>query len=433
MRRQAALQAHTDATNAVPAGNSTRLRGRWLLAARIAWILLFAVALASFLVSLRNTRGGIEHPTSDNAVLQPSAVDALSHAGIALDTYLWVSIGVACVVLVVSVALALILVLRRGDDWMVLLVSVFLVVYTASNVGLPSNGSSANSNFFPDVAFAILVGQQNVPALVIPFAVFLLFPSGRFVPRWSRPLFAAAIIWAIGIAVAPTLFDGLLFLGYPLFIGAIIVCIVYRYRRTSTPVERQQTKWVIVGLVVSLLANQAFWISTQFTPLGQTLYPPLSFLAYQLVLLLVPVTFFVAIQRHRLYDIDTIINRALIYGSLTAILAGVYIAGVIGVQSIVNAIARTPGGKTSPVLIVVTTLLIAALFQPLRRFIQRFIDRRFYRSKYDTHETLETFSTTLRQEVDLSALTGQLVTVVNETMQPEHISLWLRENERRRQ
>jgi hypothetical protein len=382
-------------------------------------------------MSLPNYRGGIEHPAADSAILPPGAVAALSHAGIALNTYAWVSVGVACVMLLVSVALALILVLRRGDDWMVLLVSVFLVFYTTSNVGLPTNGSSTNPSTLSDVAFAVLIGQQNVPALVIPFAVFLLFPSGRFVPRWSRPLFVATIIWAIGLAVTRTLFGGLLFLGYPLFIGAIIVCIVYRYRRVSTPVQRQQTKWVIVGLVVSLLANQAFWGLALLTSLGQTLYPPFSYLAYQLVLLLVPVTFFVAIQRHRLYDIDTIINRTLIYGSLTVILAGIYIAGVIGVQTLVNTIAQKPGGSASPVLIVITTLLIAALFQPLRRGLQRFIDRRFYRSKYDSRKTLEAFSATLRQEVDLSALTGHLVEVVTETMQPEHVSLWLRENESR--
>ena len=145
------------------------------------------------------------------------------------------------------------------------------------------------------------------------------------------------------------------------------------------------------------------------------------------------ICFGVAILRYRLYDIDVIIRRTLIYGSLTAILAGVYIAGVIGVQSIVNTIARTPSGKTSPVLIVITTLLIAALFQPLRRIIQRFIDRRFYRSKYDTRKTLEAFSATLRQQVDLPTLTGQLVNVVTETMQPEHISLWLRDAKSREQ
>jgi hypothetical protein len=143
------------------------------------------------------------------------------------------------------------------------------------------------------------------------------------------------------------------------------------------------------------------------------------------------VAFVFAILRYRLYEVDVIIRRTLVYGSLTLILASFYIAGVIGVQTLVNTIAPHPGNKTSPVLIVITTLLIAALFQPLRRTIQRFIDRRFYRAKYDTRKTLEAFSATLRQEVDLSALTGQLVSVVTKTMQPEHISLWLRENERR--
>jgi hypothetical protein len=137
-------------------------------------------------------------------------------------------------------------------------------------------------------------------------------------------------------------------------------------------------------------------------------------------------SFGVAILRYRLYDIDVIIRRTLIYGSLTAILAAVYVVGVIGVQALVNTIAHKPDEVSSPILIVITTLLIAALFQPLRQRIQRFIDRRFYRSRYDTRKTLDSFSTALRQEVDLPRLTGRLVEVVHETMQPEHVSLWLR-------
>ncbi len=218
-------------------------------------------------------------------------------------------------------------------------------------------------------------------------------------------------------------------IGYPLFIVAIIVCMVYRYRRGSTPVQRQQTKWVIAGLVVSLVANQAFWFPTQFTALGATIYPLLCYLAYQLVLLLVPVTFFIAIQRYRLYEIDTLINRALVYGSLTAILALVYAAGVIGLQALVGGLTGASGQSGSPLAIVATTLLIAALFRPLRARLQAMVDRRFYRRKYDAARTLAAFEGALRREVELAAVRDHLLAAVEETMLPEHAALWLREPE----
>jgi hypothetical protein len=422
--------ARIEALATAPAGG-TRLHGRRLVAARVAWLLLFAVALVPFLLALPGYRASIERPSPDDAVLSPGAVEALVSAGISLAAYAWASLGMACLVVLVSVAIALVLAWRRGDDWMALLVSVFLVIYATSNVGLPNGGLSANPSSVSAVAFAVLASQQNVPAAVIPFAVFLLFPSGRFLPRWSRALFVAATLWAVAIAVVPEVLGGFLFLGYPLVIGAIIVCMISRYRRVSTPVERQQTKWVVAGLVVSLLANQAFWFPSHFTSLGQTLYPPLCYLAYQLVLLLVPVTFFIAIQRYRLYDIDPLINRALVYGSLTAILALVYVVGVIGGQTVVGSFTHASGAAQSPLVIVGTTLVIAALFQPLRRRLQAFIDRRFYRRKYDAAKTLASFGTGLRQEVDLRELSDHLLTVVEETMQPAHASLWLRPPDKR--
>ncbi|HEV8191453.1 MAG TPA: hypothetical protein VGP82_08200 [Ktedonobacterales bacterium] len=408
----------------------TRLSGRWLLGARIAWVLLFALALVPLLASLPSYLPKIEHSASDNAALPPGAVEALARAGISLQTYAWVSLVTTCVVVLLSVVIALLLVWRRGDDWMALLVSVFLVVYTTSNIGIPSNGPSGNPGSPSEALYAVLVSQQNVPAAVVPFAVFLLFPTGRFVPRWSRGLFVASTVWAFALTLVPELLGGLLILGYPLFIGAIIVCMIYRYRGGSTPVQRQQTKWVIAGLVISLVANQAFWLLTQFASWGETIYPPLSFLAYQLVLLLVPVTFFIAIQRYRLYEIDTLINRALVYGSLTVILALVYVAGVISLQALVGGLTGAAGQDGSPLAIVATTLLIAALFRPLRTRLQAIVDRRFYRSKYDAAKTLAAFESALRREVELAAVRDHLLAAVEETMLPAHASLWLREPER---
>jgi hypothetical protein len=141
-------------------------------------------------------------------------------------------------------------------------------------------------------------------------------------------------------------------------------------------------------------------------------------------LLVVPVFTYIAILKYRLYDTDLVINRALVYGFLTAFLAAVYFGGVTATEAIFRALT---GQEQQPQLaIVVSTLVIAALFSPLRRRIQSFIDRRFYRSKYDARKTLEAFSAKLRDETDLDALSEDLVGVVQETMQPAHVSLWLR-------
>jgi hypothetical protein len=140
--------------------------------------------------------------------------------------------------------------------------------------------------------------------------------------------------------------------------------------------------------------------------------------------LLIPLSLGVAILRARLFDIDVVINRTLVYGSLTAMLALVYLGGVATSQAIFRALTRQE--QQPQLAIVISTLVIAALFNPLRRRIQGFIDRRFYRRKYDARKTLEAFSAKLRNETDLEALSDDLVGVVRETMQPAHVSLWLR-------
>ncbi|MGZ3673658.1 MAG: hypothetical protein ACXVCO_05065 [Ktedonobacterales bacterium] len=406
---------------------STVLSGRWLLVARVGWILLVVLSLAAFIMALRGDLSSNQHTTTTNAALSPESAAALFRIGISLDAYAWTSLGIACVVMLVSTVMAVVLFWRRSDDWMALLVGLFLIIYTTSNIGPPINplnGSTSSPSTFGALLYAILLGTQNAPGVAIPFAVFLLFPSGRFVPRWSRWLFVVSLVWAVAISAAPLFLDGILFLGYPVFIGAVIICMVYRYRRASTPVQRLQTKWVVAGLIVSLLANQAFWSLTSFTSLGQTIYPPLAYVGYQLVLLVVPVTFFIAIQRYRLYGIDTLINRALVYGSLTAVLTGIYETGVLGVQSLADAFTGKAIGQ-QPIIVVATTLLIGALFRPLRARLQSAVDRRFYRSKYDAAKTLDAFSAVVRHDVDLTELRGRLLEVVAETMQPAHVSLWL--------
>jgi hypothetical protein len=216
-------------------------------------------------------------------------------------------------------------------------------------------------------------------------------------------------------------------------VGVIVVSAmygqIYRYRHVSTPTERQQTKWVLFGillwLVLMALLSIPYTIELNL-PRGSTLpwWTLFSSTGWSLTLTIVPLALSIAVLRYRLYEIDLLINRTLVYGSLTVMLIVVYFGGVTATQTILRTIT---GHEEQPQLaVVVSTLVIAGLFNPLRRRVQSFIDRRFYRSKYDARKTLEAFSARLRDETDLEALNAELVGVVRETMQPAHVSLWLR-------
>ena len=199
-------------------------------------------------------------------------------------------------------------------------------------------------------------------------------------------------------------------------LGAVISLFV-RFRRARGD-ERQQIKWFVSAAALTLV-----WIIV-FGQVTRGLPEAIVALASLLVLPSIPIATGIAILRYRLYDIDLIINRTLVYGSLTLMLALVYFGGVTVTQALFTALT---GQEEQPQLvIVVSTLVIAALFTPLRRRIQSFIDRSFYRRKYDAAKTLEEFSMKLRDETDLQALSDDLVGVVRETMQPAHVSLWLR-------
>jgi hypothetical protein len=194
-------------------------------------------------------------------------------------------------------------------------------------------------------------------------------------------------------------------------LGAVISLFV-RFRRARGD-ERQQIKWFASAAALTLA-----WIIVAEEQSGEIVA-----LWGLLVIASIPVATGMAILRYRLYDIDRIINRTLVYGVLTGILALVYFGGVATSEAIFRALT---GQEQQPqIAVVVSTLVIAALFTPLRRRIQRFIDRRFFRRKYDARKTLEAFSAQLRDETDLEALSNDLVGVVRETMQPTHVSVWL--------
>jgi hypothetical protein len=188
----------------------------------------------------------------------------------------------------------------------------------------------------------------------------------------------------------------------------------------SNFVQRQQTKWVVLGIVAAAVGYCMFLVLNLLQ--GGILASLLGYTAALLLLFLLMISIVVAVLRYRLYDIDLLINRTLVYGLLTVMLVALYFGGIVVLQRLFVALT----GQQSTLAIVASTLLIAALFNPLRHRIQSFIDRRFYRRKYDARKTLESFSAKLRSETDLIALSDDLVSVVSETMEPAQVSLWLR-------
>jgi hypothetical protein len=285
------------------------------------------------------------------------------------------------------------------------------------------------------------------PLWVLGFNLFvlmlILFPTGQLPRsrwRWVVYLYVAVALGeVIAMPFLPGTLEGLDLIENPLgieglpigrkpvqalvFTGGLVASatLILRLRRGSW-VERQQIKWLAYAATAS--AGGSILTYTPPEAIGARWVTSVGYVLLELGVLGIPISIGIAILRYRLYEIDTLINRTLVYGSLTAMLALVYFGGV----TVTQALLRTLTGqeKLPQLVIVASTLLIAALFTPLRRRIQSFIDRRFYRRKYDARKTLEAFSAKLRDETDLEALNNDLVGVVRETMQPAHVSLWLR-------
>jgi hypothetical protein len=204
----------------------------------------------------------------------------------------------------------------------------------------------------------------------------------------------------------------------PIVVLVTISSTVIRFRRSSGR-ERLQLKWVAYTAALTAASFLVSFVLPE--PVPRVAEDAVFFLGV-VAFAAIPIAAGVAILRHRLYDIDVLVNRTLVYGLLSLSLAVVYVSGIASLQGLF----RTLTGQESQLAVVASTLMIAALFGPLRRRVQGFIDRRFYRRKYDAAKTLESFSAKLRDETDLETLSGDLVGVVRETVQPAHASLWLR-------
>jgi hypothetical protein len=331
--------------------------------------------------------------------------------------------------------LAALLLVRKSNDWMALLVAFWLVAVLGTSIittDLPTLREALGQ--IPGlVLFSSIIFLDTISTCL----VFALFPNGLFIPRWTRWIvgIGGILMILILVTISPSsfLWYTLVTILFFCMMGIVIVAQFYRYRYVSSPVQRQQTKWVIFSFIVCLLlAFMLFvpqWLVPELNQAGSP-YQVINVVSWYIEDLLIALSFGIALLRYRLYDVDVLINRTLVYGTLTAILATIYIGCVVLLQHLVNGMTGQIG--QTPLVIVASTLAIAAIFQPLRRRIQKFIDRRFYRNKYDAAKIIANFNSTLRDEVDLDTLSDHLVAVVQETMQPAHVSLWLRKSEKER-
>ncbi len=419
---------------------NTRLTGRWLIIARVVWLVLVIPSLGLFIANLVAYDQQLQRACAGlqlcylTGALTAKQLQALPTIGFSASGYAALLTSAIAVIVSIWCAVGFLIFWRRSDDWIALLAAFFLVMFSITPAG-------TNPGFVLIFAYPVLdfpVSLVSFLGQISIFVFFSLFPNGRLIPRWTALILLLAIINAFlnnfpsPLSTFETNWPVWLNLLVALVLpGAIVVSQIYRYRRVSTPVQRQQTKWIVLGATVVVGVVIGLQIITSFIPPSvsvNSLAGAISDIIFYVVILLIPLSIGFSILRYRLYDIDLLINRTLVYGSLTAILALTYVGLIIGLQALLRGIINA----NNDVAIVVSTLVIAALFQPLRHRIQAIIDRRFYRRKYDAARTLAAFSLTLRNEVDLATLSEHLVAVVEETMQPAHISLWLRKDEPRR-
>jgi hypothetical protein len=412
----------------------TTLRGRWLLLARLAWVAVAITALAIVLFSVpssfehyRSVCTAASEVCSERTVEQPTpeGVRALQDVGLSVRSYALLNVAIDKVFELVWFAVGAIIFWRRSNDRMALLVSVFLVAFGTVTV----DPSEANTLISSQPAWWLPVRGVQIVGEICSVLFFLLFPGGRFVPRWTRWLAIAFSAFLISRDLLPDLYarspalDGVsewVFLG---FVLSLVWSQIYRYRRVSSEAQRRQTRWVVFGTTLAVVGTLPFQLPLDFSLVdGDTPFVLLLLeMGFALSMLLIPLSISVAVLRSRLFDVDVLINHTLVYGSLSATLVALYFGGIVVLQRVFVVLT----GQRSTLAVVASTLLIAALFTPFRHRVQSFIDRRFYRSKYDARKTLERFSATLRDEADLDALSDDLLGVVRETMQPAHVSLWL--------
>ena len=346
---------------------------------------------------------------------------------------------------------ALILTYRPDNrvGWLLMLPGASAFVLVDAYLGPLIDGSAPlPPTLTPGLWLALWYSNWNWTLLIFPLLwLMLLFPTGRPISRrWGWLVWVGVVLmlfllllatfgtpmspgsgsadWSypnsIGLIQAAQVDQSAVFTLFaaimPVWVILCLAALVVRYRRAG-PVERQQMKWLLLATAIFVAAYLPAFLVTSWD--SETSIWSVLWMA---AMLLIPAAIGIAILRYRLFDIDVIIRKTLVYTVLTALLALVYFGSVILLQGLFGGLT---GVEQSPLAVVVSTLGIAALFTPLRRRIQNGIDRRFFRKKYDAQQVLAQFAQTARDETDLDALTAELARVAQETLQPEHVSIWL--------
>ncbi|GAC1567111.1 MAG: hypothetical protein NVS3B14_12140 [Ktedonobacteraceae bacterium] len=435
----AQITASVDPSNTPDIG----IPGRWLILVRAVWAILVIMSLGIFTVALPARFEQLQQVAlqGERALQQSSHVGEfmLLKAVLSVNFYP-IAILVLEIALMFGLTLAAIAIfLRKSSGRMAVFASMTLVTFGA----MMSPALDALVAAHPLWRFPVSLLQAI--GLECALLLYYLSPDARFIPRWTRLLAIVWTVWQIVSLMFPDAPFNILNSrahvrlpsSWPIFWFLVVTCWfssgmfaqVYRYRRVSSLVERQQTKWVIIGVTPALVGYIAFELPRLTLPalsqpgVPNLLYSMIGVPLYLACALVIPLCIVFSILRYHLWDVDVIINRAMVYSTLTATLALLYVASIIVLQYLLRGL--TGGNQLA---VAGSTLAITALFQPLSHRIQKVIDRRFYRRKYNAAQIIAAFSTRLQQrdDVDLTTLTNDLLAVVEETMQPAHLYLWLR-------
>jgi hypothetical protein len=403
------------------------LRALWLVVV-LGIIVLYLWGMPTYYMSL--LRLCVEEPCISDAQLTPETFHSLQAAGVSLRFYALYDTVLSLFFVLPFWLIAGIIFWRRPVEPVALFVSFVLV--TTSVLLIEAFSAVA----LLDPLLAVIVTLVEAIGWVAFATFFYIFPDGRFVPSWTRIAAAGWIIYQALYVLAtftsfglPWLTPGIQAVLLLILFGSCLYAQLYRFRHASGLVQRQQTKWVVFGMTTTISALLLTGLPPVIIPgLGETgsLYDFVADLLVFLALWLIPLSIGIAILRYRLWDIDLLINRALVYSVLTVALGLVYGVSVVLLQYLFRMVT----GQETDLTIVASTVSIAALFSPMRHGIQLSIDRRFYRQRYDAQQTLAELARTLRSEIDLESLQSELTRVIETTMKPEHVTIWLRKPER---